>query len=92
MPKIGQARCVDFKAHSEGVEGLLAEIARLSSKSRGDVVIAFYEDISVYAVRAWLRRPIPKKHWPALVRLSGYSLEQVKQIARGNFINAGAER
>jgi len=92
MPKIGQAHCVNAAAHRAGIEKLLADISKVSGKSRGDVVIAFYEDISVYAVRAWLRRPIPKKHWPALVRLSGYSLEQVTQIARGNFINAGAER
>ena len=90
MPKVGQARCVNAEAHRAGIEKLLADIAKVSGKSRGDVVIAFYEDISVYAIRVWLRRPIPKRHWPALARLSGYSLEQVKEIARGCFINAGS--
>ncbi len=90
MPKIGEARCLDYKAHSMGVEKLLTEIAKVSGKRRGDVVIAFYEDISVYAVRMWLRRPIPKKHWAALARLSGYSLEEIKGIARGNFASAGS--
>jgi hypothetical protein len=90
MPKIGQARCLDSAAHSSGIESLLAEIARLSGKSRGDVVIAFYEDISVYAVRAWLKRPIPRKHWATLARLPGYSVERIQEIARGYFINAGS--
>jgi hypothetical protein len=44
-------------------------------------VIAYHEDISVYAVRMWLERPIPKKHWAKLSGLSGLPLEHIQQLA-----------
>jgi hypothetical protein len=90
MPKVGQATCLDVKAHRAGVQKLLADIAKANGKSRGDVVIAYHEDISVYAIRMWLCRPIPKRHWSTLTRLSGYSLEQIRAIARQHFSNAGS--
>lgn len=85
MPKIGQAKCLNNDAHLEGVEDLLKVIAKKGDKRRGDVVIAYEEDISVYAVRMWLRRPIPKKHWKTLAKLSGFSIEKIEKIAISHF-------
>jgi hypothetical protein len=85
MPKIGRPRCFNFKAHQEGIEDLLSLIGKKHNKRRGDVVIAYEEDISVYAVRMWMKRPIPKKHWATLAKLSGYSLTKIEQLARDNF-------
>lgn len=85
MPKIGIAKCLNQDKHQEGVEEILRVIAKKHDKRRGDVVIAYEEDISVYAVRMWLTRPIPSKHWKTLARLSGYSLTKVEAIARGCF-------
>lgn len=85
MPKIGQAKCLDSDAHLQGVEDLLKVIAKKGDKRRGDVVIAYEEDISVYAVRMWLRRPIPKKHWKTLAKLSGFSIEKIEKIAISHF-------
>lgn len=85
MPKIGIAKCLDQDKHQEGVEEMLKIIAKKHDKRRGDVVIAYEEDISVYAVRMWLTRPIPSKHWKTLSRLSGYSLTRVEAIAREHF-------
>lgn len=85
MPKIGQAKCLDRDSHLEGVEDLLKVIAKKGDKRRGDVVIAYEEDISVYAVRMWLRRPIPKKHWKTLAKLSGFTIEKVEKIAVSHF-------
>jgi hypothetical protein len=85
MPKIGIAKCLNQSKHQEGVEEMLKIIAKKYDKRRGDVVIAYEEDISVYAVRMWLTRPIPSKHWKTLARLSGYSLTKVESVARENF-------
>jgi len=85
MPKIGIAKCIDQSKHQEGVEEMLRVIAKKHDKRRGDVVIAYEEDISVYAVRMWLTRPIPPQHWKTLARLSGFSLTRVENIARANF-------
>jgi hypothetical protein len=85
MPKIGVAKCVNPKKHQEGVSELLHTIAKKHGKRRGDVVIAYEEDISVYAVRMWLSRPIPQKHWKTLSKLSGFSDQKVEGIARENF-------
>lgn len=85
MPKIGIAKCLNQTRHQEGVEEMLKIIAKKYDKRRGDVVIAYEEDISVYAVRMWLTRPIPPKHWKTLARLSGYSLIKVESVAREYF-------
>jgi hypothetical protein len=85
MPKIGVAKCLDEKKHQEGIEELLKLIAKKGGKRRGDVVIAYEEDISVYAVRMWLTRPIPSKHWKTLARLSGLAAARIEAIARENF-------
>ena len=85
MPKIGQAVCINEQAHRDGVNKLLKEIAKAHDKARGDVVIAYHEDISVYAVRMWLNRPIPKRHWAVLAKLSGYSIEKIENIATKHF-------
>lgn len=85
MPKIGKPKCKNLREHQKGVSELLNIIAKKHDKRRGDVVIAYEEDISVYAVRMWMKRPIPKKHWDALARLSNYSLARVENIARENF-------
>ena len=86
MPKIGQTKCIDKDAHYEGVMELLKVIAKKGDKRRGDVVIAYEEDISVYAVRMWLTRPIPRKHWKTVARLSGYSLERIEALATKHFV------
>lgn len=86
MPKLGQTKCINKTAHYQAIETLLETIARRGDKRRGDVVIAYEEDISVYAVRMWLRRPIPRKHWKTIARLSGYSLERVESIATQHFV------
>lgn len=85
MPKIGIAKCLDQAKHQEGVEEMLKVIAKKHGKRRGDVVIAYEEDISVYAVRMWLTRPIPSKHWKTLARLSGFSVTRIESIARESF-------
>jgi hypothetical protein len=85
MPKIGTAKCLNLNAHQSGVADLLKVIGKKFEKRRGDVVIAYQEDISVYAVRMWLSRPIPKKHWQTLSELSGYSLGKIEAIATENF-------
>lgn len=85
MPKLGRTECTDREAHFEGVSNLLDIIAKKGKKRRGDVVIAYEEDISVYAVRMWLTRPIPKRHWKTVARLSGYSMERVEEIAMQHF-------
>lgn len=85
MPKIGIAKCLDQAKHQEGVEEMLKVIAKKHGKRRGDVVIAYEEDISVYAVRMWLTRPIPSKHWKTLARLSGFSVARIESIARESF-------
>lgn len=71
----------DPKAHYEAVNVLFQRIARRHGKSRGDVVIAYLRDISVFNVRQWLVRPIPKHHWPMLADMAGLSLNQIRQIA-----------
>jgi hypothetical protein len=86
MPKLGQSKCINRDAHHEGVTELLEIIAKRGKKRRGDVVIAYEEDISVYAVRMWLTRPIPKKHWKTVARLSGLSMETVESLATKHFI------
>lgn len=85
MPKLGQTVCTNNGAHYEGVMDLLTVIAKKGGKRRGDVVIAYEEDISVYAVRMWLTRPIPKKHWKTVSRLSGYTLARVEEVASKHF-------
>jgi hypothetical protein len=86
MPKIGQTKCINNDAHHEAITTLLNTIAKRGGKRRGDVIIAYEEDISVYAVRMWLTRPIPKKHWKTVARLSGYSLERVEKVATQHFV------
>jgi len=86
MPKIGQTKCINNDAHHEVITTLLNTIAKRGGKRRGDVIIAYEEDISVYAVRMWLTRPIPKKHWKTVARLSGYSLERVEKVATQYFV------
>ncbi len=86
MPKLGQTKCINQAAHYEGVTALLAAVAKKGGKRRGDVIIAYEEDISVYAIRMWLTRPIPKKHWKTIAKLSGYSLERVESIATQHFV------
>ena len=85
MPKIGKPKCKNAKAHQAGIRELLEVIAKKHDKRRGDVVIAYEEDISVYAVRMWMKRPIPKKHWATVARLSGFSVDRVESLARGYF-------
>lgn len=80
--KVGRLKCVNPKSHRRGVQKLLNAIAEKSGKSRGDIVIAYEEDVSVYAVRVWFTRPIPPKHWKLLSEKSGLDLEEIKQIAR----------
>lgn len=87
MPKIGMMKCTNSFAHHVGVENLLQIIADNYKKRRGDVVIAYEEDISVYAVRAWLNRPIPRKHWEALAKLSQLPISQIEEIAQAQFLN-----
>lgn len=69
------------EAHYNNVLKLFDLIANIHEKTRGDVVIAYHQDISVYNARMWLQRPIPKKHWRMLSKLSGLSLDQIEQIA-----------
>lgn len=71
----------DPKAHYEAVNVLFDRIAKRYGKSRGDVVIAYLRDISVYNVRQWLVRPIPRHHWEMLADLAGLTVNQIKQIA-----------
>lgn len=85
MPKIGQTVCVNKKAHFKEIKELLELIAIRWGKSRGDVVIAYEEDISVYAVRMWLTRPIPKRHWKTVAKLSGLTLDKIQQISTQHF-------
>lgn len=86
MPKLGQTKCTDKEAHYEGVFELLQTIAKKGGKRRGDIVIAYEEDISVYAVRMWLTRPIPRKHWKTVAKLSGYSMVRVEELATKHFV------
>lgn len=85
MPKIGKPKCKNLNAHQASVTEMLRIIAKKHDKRRGDVVIAYMEDISVYAVRMWMTRPIPQKHWKTLTELSGYSMKRMEDIARGHF-------
>jgi hypothetical protein len=85
VAKKGISLCTNPTAHYKGVEELLETIATRSNKARGDVVIAYEEGISVYAVRAWLSRPIPKKHWRTLSRLSGKPVDAIASIATSYF-------
>lgn len=71
----------DPEAHYNAVLKLFDLIAHRFEKTRGDVVIAYHQDISVYNTRMWLMRPIPKKHWRTLAKLSGLPLEQIEEIA-----------
>lgn len=86
MPKLGQTKCINPDAHYEGVTDLLKTIAKKGGKRRGDIVIAYEEDISVYAVRMWLTRPIPKKHWKTVSKLSGMSMESIERLATKHFV------
>lgn len=86
MPKLGQTKCIDRDAYREQVSDLLNVIAKKGDKRRGDVVIAYEEDISVYAVRMWLTRPIPRKHWKTISRLSGYSVGRVEDLTTKHFV------
>jgi hypothetical protein len=85
MPKIGRPVCREPRVHVQRVEELLAVIAHTYGKTRGDVVVAYHEDISVYAIRMWFKRPIPKKHWGKLSELSGFPISHIEEIARGCF-------
>lgn len=85
MANYGKAKCLNPKAHAKGVENLLKKIAENHERSRGDVVIAYLEDISVYAVRQWLVRPIPQRHWARLAALADMTIEQIEKIATKNF-------
>lgn len=81
MPKIGKTTIRNPKAHYREVAMLFQLIADRHNKTRGDVVIAYERDISVYNARQWLVRPIPKKHWAALAKLSGLPLADIEKIA-----------
>lgn len=85
MANYGRAKCLDEQAHSDGVKKLLNKIAAKHGKSRGDIVIAYLEDISVFAVRQWLVRPIPHRHWQALADLAEMNVDQIEKIATKNF-------
>lgn len=81
MPKTPKKEVKDPKTHWYAVKDLLVLIAERAGKARGDVVIAYEEDISVYAVRQWLSRPIPRKHWKIIAKLSGLTMDQIEKIA-----------
>lgn len=83
--RVEKAFCINEQKHAEGVEQLLAKIADKHNKSRGDIVVAYLEDVSVYNVRQWLCRPIPRKHWDMLSELSGFTMEKIEKIATQNF-------
>jgi hypothetical protein len=85
MPKLTRTECVDRDAHAEEITKLLAIIAKKGGKRRGDVVIAYEEDISVYAVRMWLTRPIPQHHWKTVAKLSGYSVDDIQKLTMKYF-------
>jgi len=85
MPKLGRTECTNHKAHFEAVTDLLNLIAKRGKKRRGDVVIAYEEDISVYAVRMWLTRPIPRKHWKTVAQLSGMSMAAIEELSTKHF-------
>lgn len=86
MPKLGKAQCIDTTAHFKAIKELLDVIAKRGGKRRGDLVIAYEDDISVYAVRMWLWRPIPRRHWATVSRLSGYSLTHIEELATKHFV------
>lgn len=83
MPKMTKLVEGDLEQHFRGVQKLLDVIAQRWDKKHGDVCIAYHEDITVYAVRQWLTRPIPQRHWEALERVSGLSRDEIAQIAQG---------
>jgi len=85
MPKLSKMISTNDADHFQGVSFLLDAIAKKHEKRHGDVVIAYHEDISVYAIRQWLKRPIPRRHWEALQRLSELSMEEIENIAVKNF-------
>jgi hypothetical protein len=82
MKRTRQPKTVkDPEAHYNNVSKLFDLIALKYEKTRGDIVIAYHQDISVYNTRMWLIRPIPKKHWRVLCQLSGLPLEEIEHIA-----------
>lgn len=83
MPKMTKLVEGDIQKHYRGVKRMLDIVGEKWGKKAGDVCIAYHEDITVYAVRQWLTRPIPSRHWEALSRVSGLSLDEVKEIAQG---------
>jgi len=89
MPKLSKLISTNDADHFQGVSYLLDAIAKKHGKRHGDVVIAYHEDISVYAIRQWLKRPIPRRHWEALERLSDLSPDEIENIASKNFKSIG---
>jgi hypothetical protein len=85
MPKLSRLISTNEADHLQGVTWLLDLIAKNFGKKHGDVVIAYHEDISVYAIRQWLKRPIPKRHYETLARLSELPMAEIEQIASKNF-------
>lgn len=71
----------DPERHYQLVLELFDRIAQIFDKTRGDVVIAYHQDISVYNARQWLVRPIPKRHWRFLAKLANTSVEEIEKIA-----------
>ena len=85
MPKLTRLVSTNEADHLQGVTWLLDLIASKFNKRHGDVVIAYHEDVSVYAVRQWLKRPIPKRHHETLARLSELPMAEIERIASKNF-------
>lgn len=85
MPKLNKAVCRNATSYKSSILNLLSTIAKRHNKKRGDVVIAFEQDISVYAVRRWITSPIPKKHMQAISDLSGISIDSLESLNEDNF-------
>jgi hypothetical protein len=71
----------------KAVQHILDLIAQRHNRTRGDVIVAESctgpngrPDISVYAVRQWLSRGIPKKHWETVANLAGIQESEVARI------------
>lgn len=81
---LSQRQCSKLKT---AIKNLLERIAERHGKTHGDIVVAeacpgpnYRGHVSVYAVRQWLTRGIPEKHWPTVADLAGVTVDELRRL------------
>lgn len=64
------------------IQDLAHRISKRHNVLRPDNLLSDKAGVSVYAVRQWYVRGIPRKHRPLVARLAGVELEVVEKACR----------